>query len=87
MIVARQLQSMSTVPRTLGDETKLCGSDDGMVQLGLVKVWALTRVIDSAMTRTKAMTLVLALLVRTRDGLSRSRLVVLNTVHGAIPLV
>lgn len=48
MMVARQLQRMSMVPRMEGEETMLCGSDEGMVQLGLVKEWALTRAVDRA---------------------------------------
>ena len=48
MIVARQLQKMSKVPRTLGAETKLCRPSAGMVQLGLTSVEASTGTIASS---------------------------------------
>lgn len=67
-MVATQLQRMSMVPRMEGEATILCGSDEGMVHLGLVKVRALTRVVDRAKAKTndvRSMALLLVRLVRT----------------------
>lgn len=69
MIVARQLQKMSKVPRTFGAETKLCRPSAGMVQLVLINVEASTGTIASSTMKSDICTIMALVPVPSRAAI------------------